>query len=90
MMPALNQSKYVASDELSEGMKAQDWGIRYTAIGMKGVHPDIIRAAQKMVKGNAYLRHHATAGEPVLLQVSVVEMGGEEIDQVHLRFQPQH
>ena len=90
LMPALYKSKFVPPAKLSEGMKAQEWGVMYTAEGMKGVHPDIIRSTQRMIKANAYLKSHATAGEPVVLRVSVVEMGGEKTDQVHSRFQPQH
>ena len=90
VMPALNENKFVPPAKLSEGMKAQEWGVKYTAAGMKGVHPDIIWATRRMIKANAYLKNHATAGEPVVLRVSVVEMGGEKTDQVHSRFQPQH
>ena len=90
LMPALYKSKFVPPAKLSEGMKAQEWGVKYTAAGMKGVHPDVIRSTQRMIKANAYLKKHATAGEPVVLRVSVVEMGGDKTDQVHSRFQPQH
>ena len=72
LMPALNKSKFVPPAELSEGMKAQEGGVKYTAAGMKGVHPDIIWATRRMIKSNAYLRNHATAGERVVLRVSVV------------------
>ena len=50
VMPALNENKFVPPAKLSEGMKAQEWGVKYTAAGMKGVHPDIIRATRRMIK----------------------------------------
>ena len=69
-VPALNLSKYVAPDKISEGMKTKDWEVKYRAVGPEGVHPDVVGAARKMVEGNEYLTQHVTAGELILQQMN--------------------
>jgi hypothetical protein len=90
LLPAINSSKYVAVDAIEEGIKASDWGVKFTAGDSRGVHPTVMNTAKTMIHRNTYLRKHATFGEPVLLRVSVIEMGGKGIKQNRTSFGPQH
>jgi hypothetical protein len=87
VMPALNASNYVSSDDNEGGVSS--WGVKYTRDDGTGVHPDVVKTAMTIVKRNSYLRRHSTAGEPILMRVAVLKMGGEELDQVRTRFEPQ-